>query len=249
MIDKLNRKLRVLVLTLLIPFASHVHAGLIEANVGNHLSGLLDGSLVALPDINNAQLGQPLPFDKINGADEPPLLPPPPDVLPEPLDPGPVSWLFNYGIITDTILSATLSFGIWDLDSASSGSQLQAFSMGGLDHTAPLDGLFEGAATVDSQYSVFNIAIDAAQFAALATGSFGASLDIGGSGLVSPLFGPFAGQTIQTPGNGFALIYSTLTINTQDSTPPPPPGQIPEPNIIAMFLLSLLALRLKLAKK
>ncbi|MFD2165902.1 PEP-CTERM sorting domain-containing protein [Thalassotalea euphylliae] len=229
-----------LVLILVLAFClavNQAHAGLISVSVGNDGNTLVDGNIYALPDIDGQQTG-PAPFLDPYGLDAAP-----PFGTPPPLDAPNVSWTFSYGAIVDTILSASLSFGIWDLDSGSSGSQLDAFSVDGSDKTTALDGLFEAANTQDSQYNVFTLNLSAADLAALVDGSYTVNLDVGGSGLITPLFGPGAGQSQESQGNGFQLVYSTLTINTQDSSVPPP-NQIPEPNIIALLMLSLLSMGL-----
>ncbi|AAZ28718.1 PEP-CTERM sorting domain-containing protein [Colwellia psychrerythraea] len=206
------------------------NAGLITSDLGNATSGLVDGNSYALiPDILTAQAGQPAPFDAGIGSE---LFG----------DPANVNWLFNYGAITDTILSASFSFGIWDHDSAASGSQLDAFSLGSIDTTVALDAMFEsGGGATDAQYSVYTFNLGATFFADLADGNFSVDLDIGGAGLQTALMG---GQVSETATNGYHLIYSSLNIVTEDSGPGPIP--VPEPSTLLLFVLSLAGLKARI---
>ncbi len=207
------------------------NAGLIASDLGNATSGLVDGSTYALvPDILNAQAGQPAPFDAGIGS----------ELLPFILNDS--HWIHNYGVITDTILSASFSFGIWDHDSAASGSQLDAFSLGSIDTTAALDAMFEsGGGATDAQYSVYTFNLGAAFFTDLADGNFSVDLDIGGAGLQTALIG---GQVSETAANGYHLIYSSLNIVTEDSGPEPEP--VPEPSTLLLFVLSLAGLKARI---
>ncbi len=216
-------------LILLMFLSPKANAAMIQIDLGNAASGLVDGSSYALiPDILTAQAGQPVPFDAGIGSE---LFG----------DPANVNWQFNYGAIAESILSASFSFGIWDHDSAASGSQLDAFSLGGIDNTAALDVMFEsGGGATDAQYSVYNFNLGAAFFADLADGNFSVDLDIGGAGLQTALFG---GQVSETATNGYHLIYSTLSITFEDPSTPP---SVPEPSTLLLFALSLAGLKARI---
>lgn len=213
-------------------YSSIANAGLITSTLGNSSSGLVSGTQYALPSILNAQAGNLAPFINEWGGDDPlPFLPPPIE--------DPVTWTFNYGPIADTILSAQISFGIWDVDSAASGSQLTSFNLDGSNATSSLDSLFEAESANNAEYSVFTLNLTNSQLANLADGLFDVTLDIGGNGLIDALF-PSPGVQ-ESIGNGYRLIFSSLTIVTDDATTVPNP--ITEPHIIALFLMSLLSIR------
>ena len=212
----------------LVMFAPIANAALITADLGNTSHGLTDGDTPTLvPTILDIQAGQAAPFDAGHGNE---LF----------ADPASVNWTFNYAAITDTILSATFSFGIWDHDTSASGSQLDAFSLDGTDTTTELNDLFEDVGgtggSADSQYKEYTINLSNSFFAALADGTFSVDLDIGGAGLQTalPMFG---GGVSETANNGYHLIFSTLSITTQDAGVPPTPA--PEP---AAWLLMLAGL-------
>lgn len=205
----------------------NANAILITSTAGNGAHGLTNGAVTNLvPDILNAQAGQAAPFDTGYGNElfgNAPLL----------------NWAFpGLPIITDTILSATLTLGLFDLDTASSGSQLDQFLIDGVDQTAALDALFEAANSGDNVYNEFTLNLGPAFFASLADGTFTAGIDIGGSGLQTALIG---GGVSETQENGFHLIFAQLNITTQDSTTPPP--SVPEPATFVLMLAALAGLR------
>jgi len=195
------------------------HAGLISITLGNGFSGLIDGDVPSLITIIGAQSGQTAPFQGVIGH----------NILPNG-DPDNVNWLFNYAAISDTILSASFSFGIWDLDSAASGSQLDAFALDGTDLTTDLNTLFEeGGGTSHNEYNIFTLNLGNSFFTNLADGIFSVDLDIGGAGF----------QTAQTESlfNSYFLLYSTLNIATYDVTPPNP---VPEPGMLGLLCFGLM---------
>lgn len=199
--------------------AAPASAAMINVSLGNTSPGFNDGDTPPLvPDILNAQSGQPAPFDAGKGS----------DVLSD-LD---ESWSFAYGAISDTILSASLTLGIIDHDSAASGSQLAGYLLDGNDLTADLDALFEGGGGTNNEYNVYTLNLGPGLFADLADGSLLVNLALAGPGLQTD----FAGAVSETNFNGAFLIFSTLSITTRDDV------QVPEPGSFALFGLGLLAL-------
>jgi len=187
-------------------------AAIITTSLGNTTPGFSDGSIQIASDIGLAQGGQPAPFDTGYGTDG--------------LFGGNFSqgWTFNYGAISDTILGASLTIGIYDHDSSASGDQLASFGIEGNDLTATLNGLFEaGGGAADAQYNEYTIALGAGLFSDLADGTSTVSLALQGLGLAPILF---AGGFQETTTNGANLIFSTLTIETQDAQTVPEPGSL-----------------------
>lgn len=204
-------------------------AAVITSTVGNASHGFTDGTTVDGVSLAGAIAASSAPFNQSYGT----------DVLD---DPDLVSWAFpGLPIISDPIVSATLTIGIYDIDSASSGSQLDQFLLDGNDETSFLDSAFEAAASTDFEYNEFVLNLGLATFGSLSDGSFTVGINIGGSGLQTAL--PFLGGGISESGaNGFNLIFSQLVITTQDSTQPPPTG-VPEPGSLVLFTLALLGIK------
>ena len=192
--------------------AQVAEATLITTSLGNTASGFTDGDILPAFMVGGAQGGQPAPFDTSYGTDG--------------LFGGNFSqnWTFNYGAISDTILSASLAIGIYDHDSSASGSQVGSYDIDGNVLTGDLDTLFEaGGGAADAQYNVYTLSLGAGTFTDLADGLATISLDLQGFGLVPDLFG---GGFQETSTNGANLIFSTLTIETQDAQPVPEPGSL-----------------------
>ncbi len=148
------------------------------------------------------------------------------------------SWTFNYSAIGTSITSADLKFGIYDADSAASGDQLASFSLNGVSLFPELDPLLEAApgANVNngqnSIVNVYDVSLPASTFTSLLNGSAAFDLTLQGPGL---------GVLGQTPFNGAALDFATLTVNSA--------GVIPEPSYLPLLaagmLLWLLAMLLR----
>jgi hypothetical protein len=210
------------------------NATIIDMTLGNGGHGLFDSDIASFAsDIFPIQSGQSFPFDRAIGHE---LI----------TDPGNINWLFNYGAVTETILSATFSFGIWDHDSSSAGSQLDAFALEGIDLTSDLNTLFEaGGGALDNQFKIYTFTLGASFFANIADGLFSVDLDVGGSGLLTN------GLTqVVTPSNfnGYHLIYSNLTIETQ-AIGNPDPKPVPEPSTLAIFALGMIGFASRRFKK
>jgi hypothetical protein len=204
-------------------------AATITSNLGNTSSGLSDGDLPVLvgppfPDIISVQGGQPAPFDQGYGLEVAGI--------------GAnfsVNWTHSFGAIVDSIVSASLTIGIYDHDSAASGSQLSLFDLDGADLTATLNALFETPGDGEEQeYNVYTVALPGSVLPSLADGSLLAQLDLDGPGQVRPLFplpGPNPVEEVEF--NGAHLIFSTLTIETQP---------VPESSTLALMGLGNIGL-------
>jgi hypothetical protein len=187
-------------------------SAVIVSNLGNTASGLSDGDKPIVPVLGAIQAGQPAPFDTGYGTDG--------------LFGGNFmqGWTHNYAPIVDSVLSATITIGIADHDSAASGSQVDMFTLDGNPLTAALDALFEAGGGDDLEYNVYSLALPGSFFAALEDGTVAVQLNLGGPGLVQTLF-PLPGPNppTETSTNGAFLIFSSLEIET-GVLPVPEPG-------------------------
>ncbi len=130
------------------------------------------------------------------------------------------SWAFSYGVIADTIIGGSLSFGIYDHESAATGNQVASFTVNGVDFTSALNTLFESHGGASREDNVYTLTLPSSTFAGLATGTVNVSLSLAGPGL--GLFG-------ETTFNGAALDFSTLDIATA----------VPEPLTSTLLLLGV----------
>ncbi len=141
------------------------------------------------------------------------------------------SWTFNYVIPGgQSITAASLSVGVWDLDSTQAGNQVSLYQVNGGDvltgalNTAA-EALHGGSGAVNIEYDVFTFSL--ANFGALSGGS--ATVHMTWQGPGGGLFGP-------TDFNGGAILFSTLNLTTQGSTPPP---IVPEPTTLLLMATGL----------
>jgi len=216
------------------------NAGIISITLGNGASGLVDGGIYDACDIacaGGAQDGQTAPFNGVIGHDSP---------LGGP-EPENVNWLFDYAAITDTIVSATFSFGIWGHDSAASGDQVDAFALDGIDLTTDLNTRFEASSDAWHEYRIYTWNLDNSLFTNLADGLFAVDLDIGGRGLTRQAVienGELVGWNLaESTQNAYFLIHSKLTIETEDfNDPGPDPQPVPEPGSLVLLGLGLAGL-------
>lgn len=167
-----------------------------------------DGATPTTGAFLTAGTGEPAPFDGVfNGSDVS----------------GPnfsASWTFSYGAIADTITGGSLTFGIYDHESAASGNQVASFTVNGVDFTGALNTLFESHGGTSREDNVYTLTLPASTFAGLASGTVNVSLSLAGPGL--GLFG-------ETDFNGAALDFSTLDIATA----------VPEPLTSTLLLLGV----------
>ena len=220
---KIRTKILTATLLLALGGLQAASAAMYTSSLGNLIRGYNDGDSPAVIDLGQVlpiPFVRPAPFDRGYGTD---------GLFGGNFD---VFWTHSYGAIAEEILSASITIGIYDHDSAATGSQLSSFVVEGLDRTAMLNAQFEVAGDgLDGMYNEYTINLDASIFASLADGSTLVSLALQGPGLVTPLFplpGPNAPQEVTT--NGANLIYSTLTINT-----------VPIPAAAPLFLSAIAA--------
>jgi hypothetical protein len=140
------------------------------------------------------------------------------------------NWTFGYSPISDTILSATLLVGIYDLDSAAALNEVASYTEGAIDLTSLLNAVSNalngGTGAVNKEYDLLTITLPSTTFADLATGTANISLTLQGPGLGIPTLG-------NTTFNGAGIDISTLTITTQAATAP-----TPEPGTLTLLLAS-----------
>ena len=202
-------------------------AATITSSLGNTASGLSDGSVPATFLFNGIQSGQAAPFDQACGGD-----------VTANCDTG---WTHSYAAIADPILSASLTIGIVDHDSAAEGDQVGAFSLDGTDGTFALNSLFNGSGGLDGMYNEYTLDLGPGLFVDLTDGSLMVLLALGGPGLTTCTLAfacpdePVLPAVLQTFFNGANLIFSTLTIETQDIAPP----AIPIPAAAPLFATAL----------
>lgn len=141
------------------------------------------------------------------------------------------SWTFNYVIPGgESITAASLTVGVWDLDSTQAGNQVSLYQVNGGDvltgslNTAA-EALHGGTGAPNIEYDVFTFSL--ANFGALSGGS--ATIHMTWAGPGGGLFGP-------TDFNGGAILFSTLNLTTQGSTPPP---IVPEPTTLLLMATGL----------
>jgi hypothetical protein len=208
----------------LLAAASLAQAGVITSNIGASL--FPSGSFLGSGTFVTAVAGQPAPFNGFIGGDN--------------TSNFSATWVFNYSIpATDTITAASIQIGIFDHDSAGAGDQVASFTLNtSNDLTVPLNTLFNasGGQTVStpgvgtqSEYDIYTLTLPSSVFASLAGGTATFSLTLqNGVGVLGA-----------TPFNGAGMDFSTLSITTQSSTPPPP--QVPEPSTAALMAIGLSA--------
>jgi uncharacterized protein (TIGR03382 family) len=191
--------------------ASPAGAALITSTLG--AQDFADGVTTTSGAFLTAGSGEPVPFDGVLiGSDS--------------ASNFNATWAFSYSPIIFPILTATLTFGIFDHDSAASGSQVSSFVLNGSQNlTSNLDSLFEASQGAQSQVRVYTLVLPGSTFAALASGTASFNLILQGPGL---------GVLGETGFNGAGLDFATLEITAQD--------EVPEPGAMTLCLLGLSSL-------
>ncbi len=177
----------------------------ITSSLGNTAHGLFDGMFYSfIPTIQGVQAPQDAPFNAGIGIDST----------------GPsfsAQWTFDFTgslpVAPDYISAASIEIGIFDHDSAHTGSQVALFELEGVSMTAEMDTLMNasggGISGQFSEYNEYSLNLSPAGLVQLANGLATFQLDLQGPVIKNNLFG--GGQTILSD-NGAHLIYSTLNI-------------------------------------
>jgi hypothetical protein len=207
----------------------------VDVSIGTAGGNFTVGSKLTVTGFNNEDgpsgLNQPAPFNAFCGSDT------------VANDSCSASWTFTYMVPAgDDITSATLSLGIYDIDSAATGNQIASFTLDGTDDLTSLlnassEGLNSGAGAPNNQYNILMITIPTADLAALDGGSATFALALQGPGL---------GTLGNTPSNGAGLDFSTLDMEAESGETPPP---VPEPPSWMLGLTGLLAIGVKFSWK
>lgn len=165
-----------------------------------------DGALLnGVTPFEAAQAGEPAPLDRFIGTD-----------FGDPVG----SRFLNFSVAPGTYASASITLGLWDIDSLSPGSQLLVFSADGVDLTAELDALFESKGGHHSEVSLYTLTLSGAALAALDDGAVSFRIRVGGTGLQ----GTPGTRDELTPGNGYGIDFARLDASLQSV---PLPGTLP----------------------
>ena len=195
----------------------------IITSLGNTASGFANDSHQTSAAIVAALSGSPAPFNLPCGSDASANCS--------------ATWTFNYTVpVTETVSGATITLGIYDIDSAAPGDQVASYTLsGGDDLTAALNTLAEGingdTGSANSEFDIFTVTIPSTSFAVLDSGTAEFSLALQGPGL---------GALGDTTYNGAALIFSTLDLQTTPvSSGGGGGGNLPEPGTLALMLSAM----------
>lgn len=190
---------------------------------GSSTPSFADGQVpISLTTYNAAVAGNAAPFNGFIGSDVT----------------GPdfsASWSYAYAPIVGNISSATLTLGLFDVDSGAPGDQAASFTLDGTDVTTSLntslESLHGGAGAGTGEYDIVTIVLPASTFTNLAAGAPALDLRLQEPGL---------GVSVpaDTPFNGAGLDFSTLTITTQSA--------VPEPGACALAAVGITALCMRL---
>ena len=181
-----------LAVLVLLSHASIANAGIIQLGEQD----FADGDRLSFNAFRVASLGEDAPFDAFRGS-----------------DPGGTSFSaeFTFQFDADDVFSADLTLGIFDHDSAASGSQIAAFTLDGFDLTDLLDLQFESRGGSQTEFNVYSIQIPFELFPALQDGMATFLLTLQPPGLGS-------NGLVEFPGNGAGLDFATLRVNVSEPT-------------------------------
>lgn len=182
-----------------------------------------DGTKQTVGAYNTAVAGQPMPFNAFCGSDT--------------ASNCSATWTFSYVVpVGDTITSAIFTLGIYDIDSAATGTQVFSFTLNGSDDLRSLlnaasEGLNGGTGSLNSYYNVLTITVPEGDFV---------DLDGGAATFALALQGPGLGVLGNTTHNGAGLVFSSLDM---EATGPVAP--IPEIPSWMLFLTGVLLVGIK----
>ncbi len=168
---------------------------------------------------NAAAVGDPAPFDDFIGSDQDTDFS--------------AAWTFNFAVVT--YAAATLTFGIFDHDSAAPGDQVASFTLDAInDSTATLNALFNAAGEgTQQQFDVYTI--DLSGFLA----SFSDGMAIFSLVLQGPGLGDGPGSThVPKDFNGAGLDFARLALTPEI----PVNDDVPEPATMGLFVVGLAGL-------
>jgi PEP-CTERM motif len=164
------------------------------------------------------------------------------------------SWTIGGYSAPSTVASSTFTLGIWDHDSGATctasdgtyagscpgGDAVKSFKVDGVDLTSQLNAAFDASGGGYNEYDVYTLTLPGSVDALLSgSSSASVSLTLQGPGLVFDIstFG-----YDQTPDNGAAVMYSTLTM--EGATSP-----VPEPSSLVLICTGFAALAIIGRKK
>jgi hypothetical protein len=183
----------------------------IVVSLGNTNPGFANGSIQNTAHANGAQVGSPPPFNATCGtsaiANASCM----------------ANWTFNYSVGGQVVTGATLTLGIWGIDSSAAHDSVASYVLGGDDLTALLNtaanAVNSGGGSLRNEYDVLSVTIPSTSFALLEGGAATIDLALQGPGL----------GILPTPPPSIAadLIYSTLDLQTAPNTATPEPSLLP----------------------
>lgn len=155
--------------------------------------------LTGTPQFDAASAGEPAPFDMFIGSDVG----------------ADFSASFTFNFAADTYTAASLTFGIFDHDSAAAGDQVALFSLDGVDLTTELNALLNASGGANLEDNVYTIGLTGSALTAVQDGAATFMLTLQG-----PLPSPFAGLP-DLQFNGAGLDFATLDVQAQPAVPEP----------------------------
>jgi len=180
---------------------SPANADATSITLGNASPGFTNGQTgIGTATVLTAMTGSPAPFNAICGSD---TANPPGNCV--------TSWTFTYSLASgDVVTAASLTLGIWDLDSKATGSQVALYQVVGGDvltttFNTAAEALHTNVGSASGEYDEFTFALS--NFSALNGGS--ATIQLGlqnGLGVLG-----------NTAFNGAGLLFSTLNLTIESN--------------------------------
>lgn len=171
-----------------------------------------DGTLLnGVVGFEAAQAGEPAPLNLFIGS----------DLIDTPVG----SRFLDFAVSPGHYAAATLTLGLWDIDSLSPGSQVLVFSVDGVDLTASFDALLEATASPHSRVDVISLALDGAALSALDDGAVSVRIRVGGTGLKGT---PGTSNDFSV-GNGYGIDFARLDARLA-------PVSVPTPSTLPLLL-------------